>query len=129
MEFDASDIPAGATIVVQEKNKTAYQSGTYADCSAVVAEMGEFEMSADQVKVEETENGSLLVTNLTDEEIPCVRIFYKFYMEEEEAYVGGITYTAKLTGLSAGGSQTVSPSHYAAGSSRVMMVRTYDSAE
>ena len=86
-------------------------------------------MSADQVKVEETENGSLLVTNLTDEEIPCVRIFYKFYMEEEEAYVGGITYTAKLTGLSAGGSQTVSPSHYAAGSSRVMMVRTYDSAE
>lgn len=129
LEFDASDIPAGATIVVQEKNKTAYQSGTYADCSAVVAEMGEFEMSADQVKVEETENGSLLVTNLTDEEIPCVRIFYKFYMEEEEAYVGGITYTAKLTGLSAGGSQTVSPSHYAAGSSRVMMVRTYDSAE
>lgn len=129
LEFDASDIPAGATIVVQGKNKTAYQSGTYADCSAVVAEMGEFEMSADQVKVEETENGSLLVTNLTDEEIPCVRIFYKFYMEEEEAYVGGITYTAKLTGLSAGGSQTVSPSHYAAGSSRVMMVRTYDSAE
>ena len=129
MEFDVSDLPAGATAVVQEKNKTSYQNGTYTDCSAVVAEMGDFEMSEDQVKVEETENGSLLVTNLTDEEIPCVRIFYKFYMEEEETYVGGITYTAKLTGLSAGASQTVTPSHYAAGSSRIMMVRTYESAE
>lgn len=129
LEFDASDLPAGATVVVQEKNKTPYQSGTYTDCSAVVAEMGDFEMSEDQVKVEETENGSLLVTNLTDEEIPCVRIFYKFYMEDEETYVGGITYTAKLTGLAAGASQTVTPSHYAAGSSRIMMVRTYDSAE
>ena len=129
LEFDASDIPAGATIVVQEKNKTPYQSGTYTDCSAVVAEMGDFEMSEDQVKVEETESGSLLVTNLTDEEIPCVRIFYKFYMADEETYVGGITYTAKLTGLSAGASQTVTPSHYAAGNSRIMMVRTYDSTE
>ena len=129
LEFDASDLPSGATIVVQEKNKTPYQSGTYTDCSAVVAEMGDFEMSEDQVKVEETESGSLLVTNLTDEEIPCVRIFYKFYMADEETYVGGITYTAKLTGLSAGASQTVTPSHYAAGNSRIMMVRTYDSTE
>lgn len=129
LEFDASDLPAGATVVVQEKNKTPYQSGTYTDCSAVVAEMGDFEMSEDQVKVEETESGSLLVTNLTDEEIPCVRIFYKFYMADEETYVGGITYTAKLTGLSAGASQTVTPSHYAAGDSRIMMVRTYDSTE
>lgn len=129
LEFDASDLPAGATVVVQEKNKTPYQSGTYTDCSAVVAEMGDFEMAEDQVKVEETENGSLLVTNLTDEEIPCVRIFYKFYMEDEETYVGGITYTAKLTGLSTGASQTVTPSHYAAGNSRIMMVRTYDSTE
>ena len=53
LEFDASDLPAGATVVVQEKNKTPYQSGTYTDCSAVVAEMGDFEMSEDQVKVEE----------------------------------------------------------------------------
>ena len=86
-------------------------------------------MSEDKVQVEESGEQSLTVTNLTDEDIPAVRVFYKFYMEDEGTYVGGITYTAKLTGLSAGGSQTVSPSHYAAGSSRVMMVRTYDSAE
>ena len=93
------------------------------------AKTDEFEMSEDKVRVEETGEGSLRITNLTDEEIPCVRIFYKFYMEEEQTYVGGITYTAKVTGLSAGGSQTVTPSHYSSGNSLVMMVRTYDTAQ
>lgn len=129
LQFDVSDIPAGDTVVVQEKNRAGYQNSIYTDCSAVVAETDEFEMSEDKVRVEETGEGSLRITNLTDEEIPCVRIFYKFYMEEEQTYVGGITYTAKVTGLSAGGSQTVTPSHYSSGNSLVMMVRTYDTAQ
>lgn len=129
LEFEASDIPAGASVVVQEKNKAAYQDGTYSDCDAMSAELDTFEMSEDQVKVEETEDGSLKVTNLTSEEIPCIRIFYKFYMEDENAYIGGITYTAKLTEVAAGSSQTVRPSHYSAGYSKITMVRTYDSAD
>lgn len=129
LQFEASGIPAGATVVVQEKNKAAYGSGTYTDCSGITAELESFEMSEDKVSVEETEEGSLQVTNLTDEEIPCVRIFYKFYMADQQSYVGGITYTAKLTNLGAGSSQTVTPSHYVAGSSQVLMVRTYDTTE
>ena len=129
LQFDASAVPAGGTVVVQEKNRTSFQEGNYSDCTATVAEISGFEMSEDQVKVEESGNQSLTVTNLTDQTIPAVRIFYKFYMEEEDAYVGGITYTAKITDLAAGGTQTVTPSHYMEGSSRVMMVRTYDTAE
>ena len=86
-------------------------------------------MSEDKVQVEESGEQSLTVTNLTDEDIPAVRVFYKFYMEDEGTYVGGITYTAKITNLGAGASQTITPSHYVQGSSRVMMVRTYDTAE
>ena len=129
LQFEASDIPAGAAVVVQEKNKAAYGSGTFTDCSGITAELDSFEMSEDKVRVEETEEGSLQVTNLIDEEIPGIRIFYKFYMEDQQSYVGGITYTAKLTNLEAGSSQTVMPSHYVAGSSQVLMVRTYDAAE
>lgn len=129
LQFEASDIPAGATVVVQEKNKAAYGSGTFTDCSGIAAELDSFEMSEDQVKVEETEGGALQVTNLTDSEIPCIRIFYKFYMADQQSYVGGITYTAKLTNVAGGSSQTVTPSHYVAGSSQVLMVRTYDTAE
>lgn len=50
-------------------------------------------------------------------------------MEDENTYVGGITYTAKITNLQAGDSQIIQPSHYLKDSSRIMMVRTYDTAE
>ena len=129
MQFEASDIPAGAMIVVQEKNKMAYKDGTFTDCSGIAAELDSFEMSEDKVKVEETEEGSLQVTNLTDDEIPCIRIFYKFYMEDQKSYVGGITYTAKLTNVAEKSSQIVTPSHYVSGKSQVLMVRTYDTTE
>lgn len=129
LQFEASALPAGAMAVVQEQNRTPFQEGTYADCSATVAEIDEFEMSENQVQVEENEDQSLTITNLTDKDIPAVRIFYKFYMEEENAYVGGITYTAKVTNLKAGDSQEIIPSHYLQGSSRIIMVRTYDTTE
>lgn len=43
-----------------------------------------------------------------------------------DAYVGGIAYTAKVENLEAGASVQITPTHYASGSSRVVMVRTYD---
>ena len=76
--------------------------------------------------VEETAEGSLLVTNITETDIPCIRIFYKFYMYDTNVYVGGITYTAKVTNLAAGASCIVTPSHYLQGYSKIIMVKTYD---
>ena len=129
LQFEASALPAGATVVVQEKSRTPFQEGNYTDCSANVAEVNEFGMADEQIQIEETGEQEITVTNLTDQKIPAVRIFYKFYMEDEAAYVGGITYTAKITNLDAGASQTITPSHYLKGSSKIMMVRTYDTAD
>ena len=86
-------------------------------------------MAESQVQVADNGSDGLTVTNVSGADIPCVRIFYKYYMSDENAYVGGIAYTAKLTGLAAGQTITVTPSHYASGASRVVMVRTYDTAE
>ena len=129
LEFEASDIPAGASVMVQEKNKKAYQSGTYTECVGTAAKVDGFGMSEDKVQVTPNDDNTFTVTNLTEETIPCVRIFYKLYMEDKGIYVGGITYNVKVTELEAGTSQTVSPSHYAQGYSRLMMVRTYDTTE
>lgn len=129
LQFTASAIPAGATVIVQEQTKTPYHNRSYTACTADVTEPGKLEQSAQQIQITENGEQSLTVTNLTDAPIACVRVFYKFYMEEEQAYVGGITYNAKLTNLAAGSSQTISPSHYASGYSRVVMVRTYEADE
>lgn len=126
LAFSLSALPAGATMVVQEANATAYTDGEYYDCVCEVAEIETLEMSESLLRVEEDENGALVVTNLTDKTIPTIRIFYKFYMSDEDVYVGGITYTAKIQDLGGGASCVVSPSHYLAGGSQVVMVRTYD---
>lgn len=127
LEFVASAVPSGATVVVQEANQASYQNGTYSDCTAQVASLDKFELSESQVKVEDNGDNSLTVTNLTGSDIPVVRVFYKYYMDDSDAYVGGIAYTAKLTNLKANGSQKITPSHFSSSGSKVLMVRTYDS--
>lgn len=129
LTFKATALPAGGIMVVQEANATAYANSNFTDCVCDVALLENFEMSKGMVSVTDHEEGGLVVTNLTGETIPCIRIFYKFYMSDEKVYVGGITYTAKISGLAAGESTVVAPSHYLAGSSALVMVRTYETAD
>ena len=51
---------------------------------------------------------------------------FSMNVEKGSIYVGGITYTAELEGLEPGQSQKLTANHFAAGSSEVVMVRTYE---
>lgn len=124
--FEAKTLAAGATMVVQESSGAKYVDGEYKEANAQIATMEKLEMSEKSVKVSETETGALQITNISDADIPCVRVFYKFYMEDVQVAVGGITYTSKITELKAGETRVITPSHYDKDASRVMMVRTYD---
>ena len=127
--FEGSVIPKGQSIVLQEKNQKSYDNTAFNNCDAQTAEVSGFEQSSNCIFYTENDNGSISVTNTSSSMIPCVRVFYKFFMEDEDAYVGGITYNAKITDLSAGQTITITPSHYTSGFSKVVMVRTYDSAQ
>lgn len=127
-EFTYSDLPAGGRIVVMEKNAKGYADGELESVDQIYASIDSFPMTADQVTVVENADSTLTVTNVSGHDIPCVRVFYKYRMAEN-TFVGGITYTAKLTALGAGQSQTINPSHYIYGSSQVMMVRTFETAD
>ena len=63
------------------------------------------------------------MTNQTESDIPCLRIFYKFAKDQE--YLGGITYTQRSMNLGREkqGQSTVS---LLCEGSKVMMVRKYD---
>ena len=128
LSFKASAIPAGATIVVLEANQTGWSDEAVTQIYASATDGSSFEMSEDQIQIEDNGDDSITVTNISDEAIPCVRFFYKYKMEEN-IYVGGIAYVAKLTDLGEGESQTVRPSHYVSGSSEVLMARTYETAD
>ena len=125
-EFKVTGLAAGASAVVLEAGKQSYVEQVYDSVTADVALTDTFEMSKEFLDVEDTEDGQLEITNLTGHDIPCVRVFYKFYMKDHQIYVGGITYTAKITDLKAGASVRVRPSHYAPGESQVIMAKIYE---
>lgn len=124
--FDVSALPAGAGAVVQEKTGKGVVDGIPQSCSALVVRRAQMEMSEDQVSVVDNGDNTLTITNLTDQVIPTVRVFYKYYMEDAQLYVGGIAFTVRITRLAGGSSVVIQPNHYASSTCRVVMVLTYD---
>lgn len=125
--FDLTALPVGAKVVVQEKNGNKMPSGEAISATAMVLQEAELSLSQDSVSVVDNGNNTLTVKNLTDKIIHTVRVFYKYYMEEENVFVGGISFTVKLTRMGPGESVTIQPSHFTSKTSRVVMVLTYNS--
>ena len=125
--FDISALPAGEKLVVQEKSGKALLNSEATSASALVVQRADMEMSEDKVKVTDNGDNTITIQNLTDKAIPTVRVFYKYYMENEDIFVGGIAFTVRVLRLAAGSSVTIQPSHYTSQTSRVVMVLTYDS--
>ena len=126
--FKASAVPAGATVVVLDANRAGWSDEAVTQIYASSTDGSDFTQRSTVIQIEDNGDDSITVTNTSDEAIPCVRLFYKYKMEED-IYVGGIAYAAKLTDLGEGESQTVRPSHYVSGSSEVVMARTYETAD
>ena len=124
--YELKTLEPKGVIIVQESTAAAYEEGEYCNCSAEIATMGSLDMSEDYVEIEETNTGSIRITNISGKDIPSIRIFYKYYNNETKVLLGGITYTISVTDMKKGETREVIPSHYEKGVSRIMMVRTYD---
>ena len=125
--FDISALPVGERMVVQEKTGKSIPEGIPTYATATVVQRADMEMSEGKVRVTDNGDNTLTVQNLTDETIPTVRVFYKYYMQEEAIFVGGIAFTVRVTRLTPGASVTLQPAHYTSKTGRVVMVLTYDS--
>ena len=125
--FDISALPVGQKLVVQEKNGKPIPADKADAATALVVQRADMEMSEDQVQVTDNGDNTLTIRNLTNKTIPTIRVFYKYYMEDENVFVGGIAFTVRVTRLGGNGSITIQPSHYTSETSRVVMVLTYDS--
>ena len=125
--FDISALPAGERLVVQEKNGKKVPDGAPTYAKALVVRRAAMEMSRDQVQVTDNGDNTLTITNLTDVTIPAVRVFYKYFMENEDVFVGGIAFTVQVADLGPHASVTIQPSHYTSDTGCVVMVQTYES--
>lgn len=127
--FKASTIPAGSSLVVQDADRKPMPQGKLLRTEVMIAEDNPLSTSDSRLLVTENDDNSITVKNLTDQEIPVVRIFFKYYMKDENVFVGGITFTAKILNLAADSEITIRPEHYSSDSSQVVGVSVYDSAQ
>lgn len=125
--FDISALPVGERVLVQEKSGKSIPLGNAISATATVVQRANMEMSEKEIRVTDNGDNTLTIKNLTNETIPTVRVFYKYYMKKEDMFVGGIAFTVRIIRLGANASVTVQPAHYTSQNSRVVMALTYDS--
>lgn len=126
--FDVSSLPANSSAIIMEKNKAPLdksKSITYGGTTGGYTNKLEKDAT---IKYQKVDNNGIKVTNKSNKNIPCVRIFYK-YKSSEGYYIGGITYTAKINNLKANESQTIYPSHFDSDGGEIMMIKTYTTSQ
>ncbi len=115
--FEVFGLPAGETAFVCEARGKEYPAE---DCLACDGWALEAPAERQSVRVRETEQGTLLVTNLTDHTLGDVRVQFKCYDGSSGVYLGGICYESAPISLGAGESREIVPDRYAPGYSRVV---------
>ena len=126
--FDVSSLPANSSAIIMEKNKAPLdksKSITYGGTTGGYTNKLEKDAT---IKYQKVDNNGIKVTNKSNKNIPCVRIFYK-YKSSEGYYIGGITYAAKINNLKAKESQTIYPSHFDSEDGEIMMIKTYTTSQ
>ena len=110
--FEVTNLPAGESVVLLEKNRHAYVEDGYirATTDNVTFFREPMSLKEDQVKLSGV-NGAITVENLTDQTFGEIYVYYK--NSATDLYYGGITYRARVeAGLKPGRSTTVMTNHY-----------------
>lgn len=110
--FEVTNLPAGESVVLLEKNRHPYVSDRYlrATTENVVFFQEPMSLQEDKVKITGSK-GFLEVENLTDETMGEIYIYYK--NSAADLLYGGITYRARVdSGLKGGRKTTVLTNHF-----------------
>ena len=111
LTFQITALPAGERMVVQEKTGSSVPKGVAGRASALVVHRTQMNITP-EISVSDNGDNSLTVKNLTNQTIPTVRVFYKYYMENENMFVGGIAFTVRITSLGPESSMVVYELYY-----------------
>lgn len=122
-EFEVTNLPAGESVVVLEKNRMAY---TDARCDRTTLNNVAFfsdKMSLHEDQIEITGGqGSLSIKNLTDEPLGEIFVYYK--NTAPDVLYGGITYRTKIdAGLEPGAMASVMSAHYNPSNTKILNVQ------
>ena len=112
--FKLTNLPAGQRCVVLAANKHAFNADEVLKLkSRLVAQVEALPSADEQLLLVNNGDNTLSIMNLTDHNLPVVRVFYKTFYPDENTFIGGITYTVEIKNIPANGSSgAVAPSHF-----------------
>lgn len=120
--FDATYIPPRSTVLLLEENRSGYLPDEVTSCRCRTVVPGTFDQEVRTISLREKDMCTLEVTNLTDQPLSCVRVFYKHHMGQDDLYLGGLTYSAVIRDLQPGETRAITPYRYASGYTKVVAV-------
>lgn len=121
-EFEVTNLPAGGTVVLLEKNRMAYRPELPRSAEAQsVAMLEEFPMYPELFEIT-TADGVINIRNISGEDI-AGDIFVYYKNVGGGVYYGGITYRVRIEGgLAAGEIRQIMSTHYFEDASEILMV-------
>lgn len=120
--FEAFAIPPGQSAFVIESKKKAFTSEPITFCSGWAVEETWLDISQ-FATIEEYGIDTLMITNISDDILPTLRVLYKSFDQKSGMYIGGICYEIELHQLEPGQSISVKPYHYVSGYSKVVAIK------
>ena len=123
--FEGNTIPAGAAVMILEKNAKPYTKDGITHCSGYMLEAQEPWQEERQLQLVELDMGTVSVTNVSGRRLEKIRIYYKTYHSDVDIYLGGVSYFICVEALEAGETVLLQPQHYAQGYSRVVRINTH----
>lgn len=128
-EFEMTNVPAGESVVLLEKNRHEYTEELFRDARVSNVLFFENEMSLQEDKVKITElNGAINVENITDEPLGDMYIYYKY--ASTDLLYGGITFRSKIkAGLKPGRVYTIMEDRFKPDMCRVIDVQILEETE
>lgn len=118
MVFFGTNIPAGGTALIIEREGKPWTQECYSNCSGWVQYGNCNDLTEDSLRIEDADMGTVLVTNTTNEELKDLWLYYKNYLYDAELYLGGITYVEVIPTLRPGEQVLIAPERYAKGYSK-----------
>lgn len=122
-QFEVTNLPAGESVVLLEKNRHAFESADYlrAEVTNIVHFSAPMSMMEDKFEITGGD-GYLDVKNISGKDITG-EIFVYYKNSASDLLYGGITYRARISGgIGAGETQRIMTGHYHDGSCRLLMV-------
>ena len=105
-------LPPGGRILVPESSRMPYQEGCITDCRCVKLVRGDFSLAQDKIRVTQKGMAGILLENKTQETLQHVYLRYKLHLNQEDIYIGGVSYRLEVGTLHPGQTAEVIPEHF-----------------